>query len=585
MHLDSVERALADFVGAEEPRVLALVGAWGTGKTFYWNEFLANQSPKKHQAQAYAYVSLFGLKDLGDVQDAIVAGGRPIGDVSPPEQESVKERGILDRFRRTVRNSGAIAERTVRSYADVLEKVPRLGELGHLARAVAFRFVRNYLVCIDDVERRSDSLPLRDVLGLANVLREQRGCRVLVILNSDGFSEADRDQFHAFREKVFDSEIQFAPSAADCVSVVFSGRSALYERAAQLAVRLDITNIRVLFRIRRLIDAVASLAVVKDDEVQTQIVHSAVLLGWCFNSHDGKAPSFSYVKQVSLVSFMNLDRNEARAGDEIEWNRLLSDYGYMNTDELDLSICEVLERGYVDTTRLATSVSNRADAARRARLLRAFEDAWGLFHGSFDPSPDALAKAFEASVTAGAEVISSVNMSGTAMLLRSLGFDVLADDLVTHWIEVQQRMRPAVLNIEASDWKAEIRDVRFRERAQAAFDRLPRTARSFRDTAITVTKERGWSEDDVSVLRSATVDDYYRLFKSLSYPLTGAVIRRLLGFRELATSSADYGRIAESAHEALVRIGRESALNRRRVKNYGIEVAAVELENSEEGQG
>lgn len=576
MLLSSIDRALDEFLQSEEPRVLALTGEWGRGKTFYWRHFLASRSSEEHRARSYVYVSLFGLKDLRDVQDALVAGAVPIADVSLRDQATQTSRSLFSRGKEHLKRASTAAERKAREFSDLVDKMPKLGALGPLARAVAFRLVDNYLVCIDDVERRSESLSLRDVLGIASLLKEQRSCRVLIILNSDALSQEDRDLFHTLREKVFDAEIVFEPSPGECAAIAFPSGSKLYERAAQYAIKLKITNIRVLYRIRRLIDAVSSQAMAGDDEVQTQIIQSSVLLGWCFNSRDGRAPLFSYVKGLNLGSFMDLDKTKQRPALETSWNDLLSDYGYTNTDDLDAAICDVLERGYVDTERLATVLSNRSEAVRRARLERVFEDAWGLYHGSFDPAPDQLVSAFEAAVRAGAEVISSVNMSATTLLLRSLGYDVLADELTKHWIDVQSKTRPAILNIQASDWREEIRDPRFRAEAQAAFARLPHSGRSFEDTAIALSQQNGWNEEDIDVLGEATVDEYFALFKALSYPQTGYVVRTLMRFGQFDKSDARYGRIAEQTRAALVRIGRESALNRRRVKSYGVDLDAQE---------
>jgi hypothetical protein len=578
MSLASVDRALAEFVHAAEPRILALTGDWGRGKTFYWRSFLSGHSEDDHRASHYAYVSLFGLKDLRDVQDSLVAGAVPIRDVSANEGMPVK-RSFIERASEWPERARAKIERKARSYSDLADKLPKLGQFGPLARAMAFRIVKDYLVCIDDVERRSESLPLRDVLGMASMLREQRGCRVLIILNSDALSVADRETFHTLREKVFDSEIVFEPSAAECAVIAFPGGSRLYERAAENAIRLGITNIRVLYRIRRLIDTISPQAMAENDDIQTQIIHSSVLLGWCFNSGGGRAPLFSYVKGLNFSSFIDLDKSKERPAHEKAWNQLLSDYGYSNTDELDAAICDVLERGYVNTERLNAVISNRTEAVRRARLERAFEEAWGLYHGSFDPSPHQLVAAFESSVKASATTISSVNLSATTMLLRSLGYDSLADELMNHWINVNSETQPAALNIQASDWKEEVRDLRFRAAAQSAFDRLPNMARPFGETALALSQQNGWSEDDIRVLARASTDEYYGLLTSLSYPQTGRVVRALLRFGQFDESQPEYSKIAGATRAALMRIGRESALNRQRVKSYGIDPEATDREH------
>ena len=576
MAISFVERALTEFAQADEPQILALTGEWGLGKTFYWRKFLASQSAESHRVQRYAYVSLFGLKNLDDIQDAVVSAAVPIEDVSLRPKVSIKSGSLADRAKTGLQQTMTAFERTTRSYSYLIDNLPKIGQLGPLARSIAFRLVEDYLVCIDDVERRSEALSLKDVMGMASLLREQRRCRVLIIMNSNALSDEDRDTYESLREKVFDAEIAFEPSVAESVAIAFPKHCRLYERAAEFATKLKIRNIRVLYRIRRVIDLVADVAMIEDDEVQTQVIQSSVLLGWCFNTRDGTAPSFSYVKGLNYLSFIDLDKSKQRPASEVKWNEILSGYGYLNTDELDAAISEVLERGYVESERLNAVLSNRAEAVHRARLEYAFSAAWDLYHQSFDPSPKKLVAAFEYSVKAGSEVISSLNMSGTATLLRSLGYDALAGELVAHWIDVQLKVRPAVLNVQAAAWQDDIRDVHFRTEAQAAFDRLPQARKSFRDTLIEVTEQNAWNDRDLRVLSSASVDEYYELFKSQTFPSPAESIRVLLRFDQGDGSEPNYRTIVESTREALMRIGRESVLNRRRVKAFGVDLDSIE---------
>jgi hypothetical protein len=148
-----------------------------------------------------------------------------------------------------------------------------------------------------------------------------------------------------------------------------------------------------------------------------------------------------------------------------------------------------------------------------------------------------------------------------------------------HWIDVNSRVRPTALNIEASDWKEDVRDPRFRVEAQAAFARLAPTRRSFRETALALAEQNGWNDQDIQILAAASVDEYYGLFKSLAQGQTGRVVRSLLRFEEFSSPQPTYHNIANNAREALVRIGHESPLNRRRVKSYGIDLDAVDQTN------
>jgi hypothetical protein len=82
----------------------------------------------------------------------------------------------------------------------------------------------------------------------------------------------------------------------------------------------------------------------------------------------------------------------------------------------------------------------------------------------------------------------------------------------------------------------------------------------------------GWHPDDLAILATVSVDEYWRIFKEHRGDVLHAMINMCLQFREQAGNP---GIIAERARAALERIGRESAMNALRVSKYGIKVGAA----------
>jgi len=67
---NALDRTFSDFLKHPEKKVLVLKGKWGVGKTYAWKKFV--EANKEFQESAIAYVSLFGVKDLKEVQQLIV---------------------------------------------------------------------------------------------------------------------------------------------------------------------------------------------------------------------------------------------------------------------------------------------------------------------------------------------------------------------------------------------------------------------------------------------------------------------------------------------------------------------------------
>lgn len=573
MSIAMVDAALNDFLRSEEPRVVALTGKWGRGKTFFWRRFLEQQVAQKQHGPRYSYVSLFGLTDLSALKDALFESVVPFTEIGPKDgSEAESSTSTSNAANSAWQRLSGLVSRTVtggRKLSGLAESFPGIKDFGPFLKAAAFLSVRNQLICVDDLERRSSSLALKDVLGLLSFLREQRGCRVLVILNSDALSTADRDEFDAFREKVFDYEVSFEPSAAECAAIALPASTAHYAQAKTLAVKLGIQNIRVLTRIRRLIDMMHQHVAALHESVLSQVVHSSVLLCWSYNTHGENAPPYRYVRNLNLGSFMDMPPTYTISDQEKVWNTLLKEYGYTDTDDLDLVLCDYLEKGFLDTERVQLVLAERHDAAVRDRLLGAFEASWDMFHESFADNANDIVSAFQISMKAAAQGISLHNAAAAVSLLRDIGRNDVADELTRHWIQVQKEHNPAVLDLARNHLRIEIKDSAFVE-AVSLEARGSATDPSLSEVVAELGKRNGWSQVDERVLRGASEDEYYNLFKTLVGPDERRGLRACLQFANMGSSSDLYREIGQKATAALRRIGHESSLNRLRVSSLGI---------------
>jgi len=64
--------------------------------------------------------------------------------------------------------------------------------------------VRNQIVCIDDLERVGDGLSIKDVLGLVSFLKDQRKCKIVLLLNNEELQDRAATDFKSQLEKVID---------------------------------------------------------------------------------------------------------------------------------------------------------------------------------------------------------------------------------------------------------------------------------------------------------------------------------------------------------------------------------------------
>ncbi|MCU4306265.1 KAP family P-loop domain protein [Acinetobacter ursingii] len=172
---------------------IAITGSWGVGKTFFWKKFLDKQLSderifKKDNVfnRKYAYVSLFGLESLSDVKTHIYSS--------------------IESY-----HSSIEIPKWIKSLPSIF-KDTRIAQLGinapvKLIDSLMFAQVKDAIICFDDFERLSNKLDIKDVMGLANYLKLEKNCQVILILDEDKAESDNKQKYANYKEKLVDDVI------------------------------------------------------------------------------------------------------------------------------------------------------------------------------------------------------------------------------------------------------------------------------------------------------------------------------------------------------------------------------------------
>ncbi len=142
-----------------------------------------------------------------------------------------------------------------------------------------FSLVERTVICIDDLERRGNNLTLTEVLGLVSHLRENRNCKVAIIMNDEALGGSDLEEFSRYFEKVVDIKLSFQLSEQECIRVAFGNESAGNELAKACSI-LGISNIRIARKIDRAMRMLEPTLKEFHPDVAKGACRSVALLGW-----------------------------------------------------------------------------------------------------------------------------------------------------------------------------------------------------------------------------------------------------------------------------------------------------------------
>jgi hypothetical protein len=273
MSIELVTKAIDRFLSRPDAEVLCIRGKWGVGKTFAWQRRIeAAQKAKSIKLLRYSYVSLFGVNSLDELKFAIF------------ENVIILDEGLKKADLATL-ESWVNKIGSCRKLTKLAQSIPIIRSVvgADATGLVSFMTIRDQIICIDDLERRGSKLEVSDVLGLISYLREQRNCKVVLILN-DEQPEDEKPKFDKHLEKVVDVSLVYKPAATESVKHGVPGSDDLNKFVADRCVALGITNIRVMKRIVRFIEDAKPILAKFDPEVMQAAVGSIVLFCWSMTS-------------------------------------------------------------------------------------------------------------------------------------------------------------------------------------------------------------------------------------------------------------------------------------------------------------
>ena len=234
-NVENIEKQILKNFDTKSPYAIALTGEWGVGKTYLWNR-LHDKNEEVFSGKKYAYVSLFGLDSLASLKSAIaIEVHKSVG-----VNDNVLKKDIL---KPTKKFLSSLTGSSIGTTSDI-----RVGlNLGNnIITSIVFSHLKNTLVCLDDIERKSNGLPMSEVMGLVNYLKNERKCQVLMIMHDE--QSEDRDYFDKHKEKVFDELLVLDDSLSIIKSIVDSKVLTIYEQFYEI---IGIKNLRFYQRVDR----------------------------------------------------------------------------------------------------------------------------------------------------------------------------------------------------------------------------------------------------------------------------------------------------------------------------------------------
>lgn len=170
---------------------IAITGSWGVGKTFFWNELLKNIRENNVgnvlSKRKYAYISLFGVESLSDLKTQIYS--------------NIENHHLPIEIPKWLKSVPSIFKDTRVTQLGINAPIKLIDNL-------MFNQVKEAVICFDDFERMSNKLDIKDVMGLANQLKLEKNCQIILILDETKTEEKNKEKYAEYKEKLIDETIK-----------------------------------------------------------------------------------------------------------------------------------------------------------------------------------------------------------------------------------------------------------------------------------------------------------------------------------------------------------------------------------------
>ncbi len=559
MSVSSVQFVIREFLASSKAEVLCISGNWGTGKTHNWKTIAKAQRGLTGGVALnnYAYVSLFGVNSITELKSQILQNTvtrAQIGDV--PSMETAGN--VVS----TVENA------TKKGFLGMLSGI--LGSRSEAVVSALGLLISKQIVCIDDLERKGEKLSSSDVLGYISHLKEERGCKIVILLNDEALKGADKAQFSAYLEKVVDRKLLFAPSAKESAAIAIPQSDDTAKIVRERCIQLGIDNIRVIGKIHAAVLQITPLLSAFSNETRESIAAAIVMMGWVYHQ-PSSAPPVDFLKSFSSRMW---GRDEEKLNKEEEaWDALLKNFGFSHLDELDMELYRGIANGYFTQETIDAHASEFHQMVLKNQAMERHRQAWHAYHYSFKNGLEVV-EGIADSFIYDAGYLSASNMNGVVSLLRELALTHKITPVIDAFISTHND-DPEAMDPTRMYLHNEVADAEVVERLHAARQRQrQRLKQPIEDIFSSGTDL--YDQEVIAELLTFVAEDYKRLLLEHDGEKLEAILRGIQAYSRIANPSEGMIEITRRYNLAMKEVAASSELNRHRVIRRGIKLEETE---------
>ncbi|MDU5335812.1 P-loop NTPase fold protein [Enterococcus sp.] len=206
--MNKMNQIIDNYMQTDEPYALQVDGEWGTGKTYYVKNHVIDEL--KEKGNFPIYFSVYGYNILNELKQDILYN--IISELSSDKKVFTSMTTISKKFRKI---SNVWGDQRLSSISLISDWILESKNQSMLESSLE----KSIVVFIDDLERISEEISVKDLLGfILNELMEKLNCKVIILSNSNEIDKTD--DFKKMKEKVIGRTINFAYDISEIERII-----------------------------------------------------------------------------------------------------------------------------------------------------------------------------------------------------------------------------------------------------------------------------------------------------------------------------------------------------------------------------
>jgi hypothetical protein len=227
-----------------------------------------------------------------------------------------------------------------------------------------------------------------------------------------------KEIFDRHFEKVIDSRLVFAPTAADAVQHAIKGADDVSKQIGKNCVLLGISNIRVIKKIERLVRSIEPLIADRSNAIKEQTIHSLTIFGWT-KYQPGLAPPFEFYAENRYARIMR-SKKEEMSEEEVSWSAITDRYKFEYLDDYDAKLLEYVRDGIAANDAIKEAAQHQDAEVAKREAHAAIKNGYSPFHGSFANNVDEVAQSIRQALESQHRYVNLGTLHASVVMLKNM---------------------------------------------------------------------------------------------------------------------------------------------------------------------